>query len=38
LHRAIRICVLNHRTTDDDLVHTLDAIKGLAATLSSPFG
>ncbi len=29
-HRAIRICILNHRTTDADLVQTLDAIKRLA--------
>jgi aromatic-L-amino-acid/L-tryptophan decarboxylase len=36
MHRAIRICVLNHRTTDEDLARMLDAIKGLAATLSSP--
>ncbi|HEX8806874.1 MAG TPA: pyridoxal-dependent decarboxylase [Candidatus Aquilonibacter sp.] len=33
MHRAIRMCILNHRTTDADLAHTLDAIKGLAATL-----
>jgi glutamate/tyrosine decarboxylase-like PLP-dependent enzyme len=28
--RAIRCCILNHRTTDEDLVRTLDAIKRLA--------
>ena len=33
MHRAIRMCILNHRTTDADLVQTLDAIKRLAATL-----
>jgi len=33
LHRAIRICILNHRTTDADLVHTLDTIKRLALAL-----
>jgi aromatic-L-amino-acid/L-tryptophan decarboxylase len=32
-HRAIRMCILNHRTTDTDLVRTLDAIKRLAQTL-----
>ena len=31
--RAIRCCILNHRTTDDDLIATLDAIKDLARTL-----
>jgi glutamate/tyrosine decarboxylase-like PLP-dependent enzyme len=30
MHRAIRICIINHRTTDADLVQTLDAIKKLA--------
>ncbi|HTC31232.1 MAG TPA: pyridoxal-dependent decarboxylase [Candidatus Acidoferrum sp.] len=29
-HRAIRICIINHRTTDADLVYTLGAIKRLA--------
>ena len=32
-HRAIRLCILNHRTTNDDLVHTLDAIKRIASAL-----
>ena len=32
-HRAIRICIINHRTTDADLVYTLDAIKRLAVTM-----
>ncbi len=31
MHRAIRICILNHRTTDADLVQTLEAIKKIAA-------
>ena len=35
-HRAIRICILNHRTTDVDLVHTLDAIKRLADHTGTP--
>jgi len=30
-HRAIRICILNHRTTDEDLVQTLAAIRRLAS-------
>jgi aromatic-L-amino-acid/L-tryptophan decarboxylase len=33
MHRAIRMCILNHRTTDADLVYTLDAIKRLAASM-----
>jgi glutamate/tyrosine decarboxylase-like PLP-dependent enzyme len=32
-HRAIRICIINHRTTDADLTYTLDAIKRLALTM-----
>ena len=32
-HRAIRMCVLSHRTTDADLAYTLDAIKRLAVTM-----
>lgn len=31
--RAIRMCILNHRTTDQDLIRTLEAIKRLAATI-----
>jgi glutamate/tyrosine decarboxylase-like PLP-dependent enzyme len=31
--RAIRCCILNHRTTDEDLVRTLDAIKRIGHTL-----
>ncbi|MEO9169785.1 MAG: pyridoxal-dependent decarboxylase [Candidatus Baltobacteraceae bacterium] len=30
-HRALRICIVNQRTRDDDLTYTLDAIKRLAA-------
>ena len=30
--RAIRVCIVNHRTTDDDIVRTLDALKSLATT------
>jgi len=33
-HRAIRICIVNQRTTDADLVESLDAIKRAAASLS----
>ncbi len=29
--RAIRICIVNQRTTDDDIVRTLDALRRLAA-------
>jgi aromatic-L-amino-acid decarboxylase len=32
--RAIRICIVNHRTRDTDLVATLDALRAIAATLS----
>jgi aromatic-L-amino-acid decarboxylase len=32
-HRAIRVCIVNHRTTDADLTHTLNAMKHIAATL-----
>ncbi len=32
-HRAIRICIVNHRTTEADLVQTLDAIKRIAVTM-----
>jgi glutamate/tyrosine decarboxylase-like PLP-dependent enzyme len=32
-HRAIRICIINHRTTDEDLVYTLDTIKRIAGIL-----
>ena len=28
--RAIRVCIVNQRTTDDDIVQTLDALKRLA--------
>ncbi len=31
--RAIRVCIVNQRTTDDDVVRTLDALKRLANTL-----
>jgi aromatic-L-amino-acid/L-tryptophan decarboxylase len=35
-HRAIRMCILNHRTTDADLAYTLDAIKRLARHTGTP--
>jgi aromatic-L-amino-acid/L-tryptophan decarboxylase len=31
--RAIRMCILNHRTTDEDLTRTLSAIKQIAARM-----
>lgn len=31
--RAIRVCIVNHRTTDDDIVRTLDALKTIASTM-----
>jgi len=34
-HRAIRICIVNHRTEDRDLTYTLDAIKQIAAGLQA---
>jgi glutamate/tyrosine decarboxylase-like PLP-dependent enzyme len=33
--RAIRACIVNHRTTDDDIRYTLDAVKRIAATVRS---
>lgn len=32
-HRAIRICIVNHRTTDADLSYTLAALKQIANSL-----
>ena len=32
-HRAIRICIVNHRTTDADLSYTLAALKRIANSL-----
>jgi aromatic-L-amino-acid/L-tryptophan decarboxylase len=34
-HRAIRVCIVNQRTTDDDLACTLDAIKRIATSMRS---
>jgi aromatic-L-amino-acid decarboxylase len=34
-HRAIRICIVNQRTTDADLAYTLDAIKRIATSIDA---
>jgi hypothetical protein len=31
--RAIRVCIVNQRTTDDDIVRTLDALRAIAAVM-----
>lgn len=31
--RAIRVCIVNQRTTDEDIVRTLDALRSIAARL-----
>ncbi len=31
--RAIRVCIVNQRTTDDDIVRTLDALRRIAAVM-----
>jgi glutamate/tyrosine decarboxylase-like PLP-dependent enzyme len=33
--RAIRVCIVNQRTTDDDIVRTLDALKRIALNMQS---
>jgi aromatic-L-amino-acid/L-tryptophan decarboxylase len=33
MHRAIRVCIVNQRTTDSDLTRTLDAIRQIAASM-----
>ena len=37
-HRAIRVCIVNQRTRDDDLTATLDELKRLAATMLAELG
>ncbi len=31
--RAIRVCIVNQRTSDDDIVHTLDALRRIASIM-----
>jgi glutamate/tyrosine decarboxylase-like PLP-dependent enzyme len=34
--RAIRVCIVNHRTTDEDVRITLDAIRRIATAIEMP--